>query len=59
MNAHPRDTKPHREHPPEVAPSAREADPERQRERRRRIAAAQMAAPSTRRWRRAGRFGSS
>ncbi len=42
-------------------PPARERDDarERRRDREWRIGAAQMAAPSTRRWRRAGTFGSS
>ncbi|MDX6718352.1 MAG: hypothetical protein QOJ63_606 [Solirubrobacteraceae bacterium] len=49
--------------PPAARPSeepARERDEarERRRERERRIGAAQLAAPSTRRWRRAGTFSS-
>jgi hypothetical protein len=49
--------------PPVARPSeepARERDEarERRRERERRIGAAQLAAPSTRRWRRAGTFSS-
>jgi hypothetical protein len=63
MNAKPRKTtpvpRPHEE-PARERDDALERDDarERRRERGRRISAAQLAAPSTRRWRRAGTFSS-
>lgn len=61
MNANQRDTLTHPAVPPKPAAGARAREDERKRrvERLRRITAAQMAAPSTRRWRRAGRFSAS
>ena len=66
MQATPRDTRAHadeqydspRDDGGDGGDRARAAASERERfdKRRRRVGAAQMAAPSTRRWRRAGRF---
>jgi hypothetical protein len=57
------DDRTHRDRPPDDAPSGGEGETARERDeasdrraRERRIGAAQIAAPSTRRWRRAGRF---
>jgi hypothetical protein len=60
MNANRRDTTPHRdEQRPQDAKRERDEDAERRQERHWRIAATQMAAPPTRRWRRSGTFGAS
>jgi hypothetical protein len=57
MNVNPRKTTP-AARPTEEQVRERDEARERRRERERRIGAAQLAAPSTRRWRRAGTFGS-
>jgi hypothetical protein len=57
MNVNPRKTTP-TARPSEEAVRERDEARERRRERERRISAAQLAAPSTRRWRRAGTFSS-
>lgn len=59
MNANQRDTTTHQAVPLKPASGAREDERKRHQERLRRVTAAQMAAPSTRRWRRAGRFSAS
>lgn len=50
------DTAPPAHEEPRPPARSRELDEARRRERARRVGAAQMAAPSTRRWRRARRF---
>jgi hypothetical protein len=58
MNAGPRTTTPPETRPSEEPVRPRDEARERRRERERRVTAAQLAAPSTRRWRRAGTFSS-
>jgi hypothetical protein len=59
MNANQRDTMTHQAASPKPAARAREDERRHRQERRRHVTAAEMAAPSTRRWRRAGRFSAS
>jgi hypothetical protein len=58
MNAKSRDTKPHATAVRDRTGATRELDDTRpdRRDAKGRVGAAQLAAPSTRRWRRAGRF---
>lgn len=56
MNAHPRDTTTRTAEQRATQPRDGTSERARKRERERRIGAAQLAAPSTRTWRRTGRF---